>query len=308
MLLSLFAIIAGLAVLIWSADYFVEGAAATAAHFGISPFVIGLTIIGFGTSAPELLISGISAYQGAADIAVGNAIGSNFANVALILGITAIIAPIAVPDSVVKKEFPLLIGVSLITAFLLYDLHLSQIDAIILLLLFIASMTYLTLSGGEPDDNEIPDENIKKAIFQTLVGIVLLSVSSKILVWGAVTIAESLGVSQLIIGLTILAIGTSLPELAASVASAKKGHSEMALGNVIGSNLFNTLAVLAVAGLVQATDVASDVLHRDLPLMLGITIIAFLIAKFRSQFSRMSGYGLTACFVTYMLALVWISL
>lgn len=283
MMTTLFALCLGLVLLVWSADRFVEGAAATAHHLGMPPLLIGMVIVGFGTSAPEMVVSALSASQGNPDIALGNAYGSNITNIALILGLTAVISPIMVHSQVLRKELPLLIAVTALAAWQLSDGIISRFDAWILLGLFVGLMTWTIRQGlrrqprdalGVEVEQELTDHtlSLSRAVFWLVVGLVLLVVSSRMLVWGAVEIARSLGVSNLLIGLTIVAIGTSLPELAAAIMAARKGEHDIALGNVMGSNLFNTLAVVGIAGAIHPMAVGPEVLSRDLLVMAGLTL------------------------------------
>ncbi|HED32616.1 MAG TPA: calcium/sodium antiporter [Gammaproteobacteria bacterium] len=314
-------IVAGFGLLIWSADLFVTGASATARNIGISPLIIGLTVVGLGTSAPEILVSVIASYGGNPGLAVGNAIGSNITNIALVLGTTAIVVPLSVHSGILKREYPLLVLATLLTIVLLaFDNTLGRIDGLLMLITLAALMYWivhkaLQLRSSEnvaPEDedplieefdDEIPrDMPMNRAILLLIVGIVLLLVSSKLLVTGAVDIAKIFGVSDLIIGLTIVAIGTSLPELAASIVSARKGEHDIALGNVIGSNLFNTLGVLGVAGLIQPSELINDVLVRDLPVMVGLTILMFVFAFGRQsagKITRFEGMILLSIFIGY---------
>ena len=314
--LSLLAIVAGLALLVWGADRFVLGAASLARTLGVSPLVIGITVVGFGTSAPELLISTIAALEGTPQLAVGNAIGSNIANIALILGVTALIAPLAVHSKTLRHEFPLLLGVSLLTWWLLADGTLGRIDGLLLLVLLLLVMAWLVWDAlhARPDDplsQELvaeleqdlpPTMSTGRALMWFLIGLVVLVASSRMLVWGAVNIAHALGVSDLVIGLTIVALGTSLPELAASIVSARRGEADLALGNVLGSNLFNTLGVLGLPGLIHPAVLEAGVLDRDLPVMLALTVLLFAMAYgFRGpgRINRWEGGFLLACFAGY---------
>jgi len=310
---SIVAIIAGLALLVWSADRFVHGAAAIASNLGVSSLIIGITIVGFGTSAPELLISSMASLDGQPDLAVGNAIGSNIANIALILGITALIVPLNVHSQTIKREFPLLMAIMFLTWWLLSDGVLDEVNGLTLLVGLFLVMGWLIYDAlharaDDPMTQEVEEEYptdvpTGKATFWFLIGLIVLVVSSKMLVWGAINIAEMLGVSDLVIGLTIVAIGTSLPELAASIASALKNEADLAVGNVIGSNIFNTLGVLALPGLIHPSILEQDVLKRDLPIMVGLTVLLFLIAYgFRSterKINRIEGGFLLACFIGY---------
>ncbi|GFM33838.1 calcium/sodium antiporter [Desulfovibrio subterraneus] len=282
MLYAIASIIIGLVLLVWSADRFVDGAASTARHFGMPPLLIGMVIVGFGTSVPEMLVSALSAMQGNPGLALGNAYGSNIANIALILGAAALISPIIVHSQVLRRELPLLLGISAVSILLLWDGSLSRLDSAILLIMFACIMGWSIMQGMRARTDAFSKEMdvemassimpLKKSVMWLVVGLVLLILSSRMLVWGAVTIAQSLGVSDLIIGLTIVALGTSLPELASSVAAALKKEHDIALGNVLGSNLFNTLAVVGIAGSIHPLEVENAVLFRDMPIMLGLTL------------------------------------
>lgn len=313
MLYPILALLSGLVLLVWSADRFVMGAAATAKNFGMSPMLIGLTIVSFGTSAPEILVSIMAATSGAGELAIGNALGSNIANIALVLGITALIAPLPVKSGVLKKELPLLLAVTFLAGILLYDLKLTLTDSIILLI-SLAACLYLfsrfqknasTDDQISDEDEELPDLKTPIALFWLIFGLIILAGSSKMLVWGASEIAYSLGVSELVVGLTIVAIGTSLPELAASVASALKNHHDIAIGNVVGSNIFNLAAVMAVPGLVSPIGMESEVLFRDYATMLGLTIalLAFALWQKPPSISRFEGGILAAAYAAYLILL-----
>ena len=313
MLMAIGAIIAGLVLLVWSADKFVEGAAATAKHLGMPTLLIGMVIIGFGTSAPELAVSAMAASDGNPGLALGNGYGSNITNIALIVGLTAIIAPIAVHSQVIRKELPLLLVLTLIAGAQLLDGELSRIDGWVLLGVFAAVMGWSTYQGyqgkEDPQAGDTETEMIahpmplKSAIIWLVVGLVLLIVSSRILVWGAVTIAQSLGISDLIIGLTIVAIGTSLPELASALAAVKKNEHDLILGNILGSGIFNTLAVVGLAAVIEPLSVAPEVLYRDWTLMFGLTlallVMGFGLTGWRKLISRVDGALLLLVYVGY---------
>lgn len=318
MLLSLVAVICGLVLLLWSADRFIEGAAAVAGHFGMPPLLIGMVVVGFGTSAPEMVVSALSALQGNPGIALGNAYGSNIANIALILGVTALISPIAVHSRVLRKELPVLVAVTALAAWQLMDGVVSRLDAAILLSLFMALMGWTIWQGVRQKDDALSGEvanemeahamPMPRAMVWLLVGMVLLVVSSRVLVWGAVNIAQHFGVSDLVIGLTIIAIGTSLPELAASIMAARKGEHDLAVGNVIGSNLFNTLAVVGIAGAIHPMAVGPEVLQRDVLVMSVLTLSLFVIGyglRGRlGQINRLEGGILLAVYLGYNAYLV----
>lgn len=316
MLLALLAIAVGLVILVWSADRFVDGAAVTARHFNIPPLIIGMVIIGFGTSAPEMVVSALASWQGNPGIALGNAYGSNITNIALILGITALISPILVDSQVLRRTLPILTAVTLLSAWQLLDDFISRIDALILLGVFAGIMVWTVVQGqrdqrasnqdslgveitAELDTKALP---LRKAIMWTVAGLLLLIVSSRILVWGAVSIAQGLGVSDLIIGLTVIAVGTSLPELASSVIAARKGEHDMALGNILGSNMFNTLAVVGIAGVIHPMGVGHEVLTRDMAVMVGLTVSLFVIGygfKGQGRINRMEGLLLMSVYFAY---------
>ena len=285
MLLPSLAILAGLILLVWSADRFVAGASATAQHFSVPPLLVGMLIVGFGTSAPEMVVSVLAASQGTPGLALGNAWGSNIVNMGLILGITALIAPIMVRSVILRKELPILMAVTALSALLVWDGVLSRLDAAVLLLVFGTLVTWSIVEARSGGGDNLATETateleahpmpIRRALLWLGLGLLLLVGSSRLLVWGAVSIAQSLGVSDLIIGLTVVALGTSLPELASCVAAARKGEHDIALGNVLGSGLFNTLAVVGLAGVIAPMDIGGDVLTRDLPMMAGLTMLLF---------------------------------
>ncbi len=317
MSLAIAAAIFGLILLVWSADKFVEGAAATARYFGMPALLIGMVIVGFGTSAPEMVVSALASSQGNPGIALGNAYGSNITNIALILGITALISPIAVHSQVLRKELPILTIITFAAAWQLWDGNLSRMDAIVLLLVFVVLMGWTIWQGmqkktdqfGTEMDEELEQKQmpIKQAVFWLVIGLLLLILSSRVLVWGAVKIATSLGVSDLIIGLTIVAIGTSLPELASSVIAARKGEHDIALGNIIGSNLFNTLAVVGIAGSITPMAVSQELLYRDVMTMIVLTLSLFVFGYgFRGQgrINRIEGGILLSAYVAYTVYLI----
>ncbi len=300
MLLAAATILVGFIILIWSADLFVAGASSIAENMGMSPIVIGLTIVSLGTSAPEVLVSFTAALSDAGDLAIGNAIGSNIANIGLVLGITVLVAPMMVHESCMKKEMPVLLVVTFGAGILLIDDVLSTLDAWLMIGTLVLIITHMvqTQSKDEVLVEEAQEEYLAhlsplRAWLTFLLGLALLIASSRMLVWGAVEVAEALGVSELIIGLTIVAIGTSLPELAATIASALRGHTEIALGNVIGSNLFNLLAVMAIPGIVGPESLEHAVVTRDYPAMTFLTVflaIAIYVGRRRSRSKQGHSY------------------
>jgi len=310
MTLPAIALICGLALLVWSADRFVEGAAATARYAGMPPLLIGMVVIGFGTSAPEIVVSAFSAAQGNPGLALGNAYGSNIANIALILGLTALVCPITIKSGVLRKELPVLLAVTLLGSGLLLDLHLGRFDAWVLLLVFVAIMGWWIWLGMRKRNDTLEADvefelitdpmSRQAALIWLLVGMTLLVVSSKILVWGAVEIARGFGVSDLIIGLTVVSIGTSLPELASAMVAIRKGEHDLAIGNVIGSNLFNTLMVVGIAGAIHPLKISSEVLYRDCLLMGLLTLTLFLVGiGEKKQISRLGGLLLLCVYIGY---------
>lgn len=286
MLLALAAILIGLVLLVWSADRFVDGASATATHAGMPPLLIGMLIIGFGTSAPELAVSALSSLQGNPGIALGNAWGSNITNIALIIGLVALITPITAHAGLVRRELPMLLAITALAGWQVYDGSLSRLDGVVLLVVFALLLSWSVYDGLRSRTSvsaEMKDQQqsgimpLNRALIWLLVGLVLLIVSSRMLVWGSVFIARDLGVSDLIIGLTIVAIGTSLPELASSLAAIRKKEHDLALGNIIGSGLFNTLAVVGLAAVIAPLEVSSEVLTRDWVLMAALTLALLLM-------------------------------
>lgn len=281
-------VLIGFIGLVWSADKFVAGSAAMARTFGLSKLIIGLTIVAFGTSAPEVVVSLNAALRGAGDLAIGNALGSNLANIGLVLGVTALIAVLPVQSHLLKIELPLLLLVTAIAGWFLSDATLTRLEGWILLLLLplvLAVMIYCKRSHPDEIDEEIPVMTRGASIGWFIIGLIVLIASSDLLVRGASELALGFGVSPLIIGLTVVAVGTSLPELAASVISAIKGHYDIAIGNVIGSNLFNLLAVMAIPGIVAPLHMEQAVFSRDFFAMAGLTLL-LAIALYISFFTR----------------------
>lgn len=312
MLLNIIALLVGLIALVISADKFVVGAASIARKLGISPFLIGLTIVGLGTSAPEILVSAIASWQGNTGLAVGNALGSNIANIGLILGCTALISPLAFKSDLLKRELPILMAVSLVCFVLALD-GLSLIDGILMLFMLAAFLLWLINSAKNEKNNSVADpleqdfinempEDVSgaKARLFFCLGLVGLLVSSKLLVWAAVNIAESFGVSDLVIGLTIVALGTSLPELAASISSVLKKEDDLAVGNIIGSNMYNLLAVYSLPGIIAPGPVAESVIYRDFPVLLIFTAALFLFGFAKSgKINRWAGGCLVLAYLVY---------
>ncbi|MGB0847455.1 MAG: calcium/sodium antiporter [Thiolinea sp.] len=318
MLLYLAAVAAGLLILAWSSDKFVDGASCLARITGIPPLVIGMVIIGFGTSAPEMLVSVSAAMNGTPGLALGNAIGSNIANIALILGLTAMIVVLPVHSTVVRREIPLILLAGIFSWVLIRDGSITQFDGILLILTLFVLLGWMTYAANKQHDPVFVEEvnkdtdtktvSVKHSLFWTFLGLLLLVASSRLLVWGATGIAIRFGVSDLVIGLTIVAIGTSLPELAASVTSARKGEVSLAVGNIIGSNLFNNLGVMGLAAIIAPFTPPEAVLARDLPIMLVLTLLIVVFTftpPKRNIISRWEAIVLLSIFAAYQLLLYY---
>lgn len=317
MLLGCAAVLAGLVLLVWSSDMFVDGAAALAAHFGLSAFIIGMVIVGFGTSLPEMLISVQSALEGSPGIALGNAYGSNIANIGLILGITALVCPVAVPRALFRKDLPLLFAVTLLAALYVSNGSITRMEALCMLALFAAIMFWTIRKGllgreiflTREHEQVVPrDMPLGRAWLRICAGLIILLASARMLIWGAVVTARFFGVSDLIIGLTIVAIGTSLPELASSLAAVRKQKHDIALGNVLGSNLFNTLAVVGLAGSIHPMRVPPEVLTRDVAVMTVLTLALFVFGfnyGRGGRISRPAGALLLTAYTAYTGYLIW---
>lgn len=285
MLIEVFIFIVGLACLSWSADRFVYGASALAKNIGVSPMIIGLTIVAMGSSAPEIVVSATASYAGNVNTAVGNALGSNITNIALVLALTALFKPLSVTSSTLRREMPVLLGVTLLAVYFLSDGYLTKIEGISLIILFFAvigGLTWMSMNVDKDDilqketEEELPsDVKTSSALMWVAVGLIMLPLSAHFMVESAVVIARFLGMSDLVIGLTIIALGTSLPELAASIAGVLKGEDDLALGNIIGSNIFNLLAVLAMPGLIAPGAIDPNAASRDMYAMLAVTIMLF---------------------------------
>ena len=317
MLQALIQITGGFILLVWGADRLVAGAAAAARNIGISPLVVGLTIIGFGTSAPELVVSAIAAAQGSPALAVGNAIGSNITNIGLVLGLTAIVYPLRVESSILKREFPVLMLIMVIVSWLMYDGLLSRVDGVLLLVgLFamLGAMVFIGIKRSDSDplvkefEAEIPsDMPTSTALFWLVIGLIVLPISSSVLVDGSISIARILGVSDAVIGLTIVALGTSLPELAAALSAAVKHEDEIAIGNVIGSNMFNLLGVLGIAATINPVSINYDLIHRDSLAMYVFTLLLFMLAwgiRGPGRIRRRAGVLLLAMYLFYQAVVI----
>jgi cation:H+ antiporter len=314
MIIPVLAVVFGLVLLVWSADRFVDGAASMACRLGMPSLLIGMVIVGFGPSAPEMVVSALAASQGPPGIALGNAFGSNITNIALILGLTALIRPVAVHSRVLRTELPILSAVTALTAWQLMDDDVSRRDAVVLLAVFGVLMAWTVWQGMRRKSDALGLEMerelrcpmpLPRSMIWLAVGLGLLVASSRLLVWGAVELARGFGVSNMIIGLTIVAIGTSLPELASSIIAARKGEDDIALGNILGSNLFNTLAVVGIAGAISPLRVGPEVFPRDILVMGGLTFSLFIMGygfrvPGRGRINRVEGAFLLACYIGYV--------
>lgn len=318
LILPLIVLFVGLALLVWSSDIFIEGAASTAIHMNISPLIIGVVVLGFGTSAPEILVAILASIDDSPGLAIGNVVGSNIANIGLVLGVTAIISPVVIKSSLLKREFPILLAISLVGILLMLDQDLDFTDGIILLALLLIVMTWMIRANKNINPNDplaektieeledLPKLSNQKALSFLILGLVILMISAKMMVWGAVEIAHFFHVPEMIIGLTIVAIGTSLPELAAAITAAKKGEADLMIGNILGSNLFNLLAVMSMPALIAPSVIDNATLLLDYPIMLALTLAMLLVAlprKGKAVITKTEGYILLISFIGYMLLL-----
>ena len=312
MLLNIVEVFGGLVLLLWGADRFVHGAAATARNFGVAPLLIGLTVVAFATSAPEILVSIVAALRGEPDLAFGNAIGSNIANIGLVLGFTAIIRPIELRSASLRREMPALLAVSLLTVSLFLDTTLSRIDGLVMLTGLVIVMIWLARLGmrsaatdpmAEDYEAEIPQHvSMKAALFWLVIGLATLLIGAELLVDGAIEVARVLGVSEVVIGVTLVAIGTSMPELAVSLVSALKGEYGLAIGNIVGSNIFNLLAVIGIAATIEPSAVAPSVLSLHIFVMVAFTLVLFAMTydyDGKNDLSRLEGIALLTFYIAY---------
>jgi cation:H+ antiporter len=319
MLIQILILLLSLIILVWSADKFVFGASALARNLGISPMIIGLTIVAMGSSAPEMMIAATASLQGNPDTAIGNAIGSNITNIALVLGLTALFNPLTVSSSTIKREIPLILIITAIATYMLANSNFSFNEGLILIIgfvLYIATLLFVTLKRSK--ENPIDDKMVieaeqepdgvstKHSVIWLIVGMILLPLSASFLVDSSIFIAKAFGISDLVIGLTVIAIGTSLPELAASIMSIIKKEDDLALGNIIGSNIFNILAVLSLAGLISPGNIDNAAAVRDAPFMLATTFLLFILCFSRGgkfRITRAKGLLLLAVFIGYQVLL-----
>ena len=318
MILSIVAFISGLLILFWSAEKLIQSSVLTAQYYNIPAFLIGMLIIGFGTSAPELMVSVIAAAQGNPGIALGNAYGSNITNTALIVGIAALLRPLNVQASILKRELPILMGVMFLTAGLLLDFQISRIESMLLIVLF-AILIALNIRYSMKQHNSTYNEkvlsasllheqfSIQAAILWMVSGLILLLISSRILLWGVINIAHFLGVSEFIIGLTVVAFSTSLPELAAAIIAVRKNEHDLLLGNIIGSNLFNTLAVVGLAGIIAPVAIEPVIFYRDIVIMNALTVFLFLSCFSKHRPRRIDRYKGAILLSTYLIYVLYLT-
>lgn len=316
LILPAIVLVIGLVLLVKSSDYFIEGAASTAVHLNIAPLIIGVVVLGFGTSMPEIIVSILASLDDSPGLAIGNVVGSNIANIGLVLGFAALIAPIVVKSSILKRELPLLLVISSAGILLIIDGDLDRTDGVLLLATLIGVMFWMIKANSTPaakadpmeseieqELEEVPELTLKQSIIYLILGLIVLIVSAKMMVWGAVEIAHLFGVSEMIIGLTIVAVGTSLPELAAAVAAARKNEADLMIGNILGSNLFNLLAVMSMPALIAPGKVDDTVLLLDYPIMLLLTLAMLLVAlprKGAAEITRFEGAILLGSYIAYL--------
>jgi len=316
--IALLQLAAGFVLLMWAADRLVAGASALARNFGVSTLVVGLTIVGFGTSAPEMIVSAMASLRGNPSLAIGNALGSNIANIGLILGLTALIYPLRVESTIIRREVPILAAIMLLTLWLMWDLVFARFDGAVLLAglaLLITAMVVMGIRSGGTDPmsaalaEEVPERMpMRWAVSWTLVGLVLLPLSAQVLVKGAVSLAMIAGVSEAVVGLTVVALGTSLPELAAAAASAYKREDDLVIGNILGSNMFNLLGVLGIAATIQPMAIEAILLHRDMLAMFAISLLLLVLAWRRGRhglIGRPAAAVLFAAYIGYQTLVVW---
>ncbi|NLM16344.1 MAG: calcium/sodium antiporter [Candidatus Riflebacteria bacterium] len=325
-------VVVGIVILVWGADKFVTASSAFAKHFNVPSLLVGMIIVGFGTSAPEFIVSAMGALNGQPGICIGNAFGSNIANIALILGVTAMISPVSVNWSILKFELPVLTLATVFVAFLIRDGNLSRLDALLMLIVFFAIIGYqiktalkekkLADEAVKTDDASLASEHTEseegetsqsqvemslgKSVFWIFAGLLLLMVSARMLVSGATDIAKIFGISDLVIGLTVVALGTSLPELASSVVAARKKEDDIAVGNIVGSSIFNLLAVVGFAGMIAPFKAEKIVLTRDVPAMLIVTLALFLSYFTKGEQKRISRLGGSLLLLSYIAYTVYL--
>ncbi|ATA20501.1 cation:H+ antiporter [Gibbsiella quercinecans] len=316
MFLAIALLIVGLFLLVYGADRLVYGAAVISRSLGVPPLIIGMTIVGIGTSLPELIVSVTAALNGQIDMAVGNVLGSNITNILLILGVAALIHPLSVQSEILRRELPLMLAVTVLCGFVLMNNTLSRLDGLLLLAAaagFILLMLKIARRAQQQGNDSLTVEQLAElpqdssstvAILWLVLAFIILPLSSKMIVDNATVIAHYFGLSELVVGLTIIAVGTSLPELATSIAGALKGEDDMAIGNIIGSNIFNTVIVLGVPALLSPGSVDPAAFHRDYWVMLAVSIIfsALCIGR-KHRIGHLAGALLLCGFIAYLAVL-----
>jgi cation:H+ antiporter len=313
MLVNSLEVIGGLVLLIWGADRFVHGASAGARTMGVPPLMIGLTIVAFATSAPEILVSIVAALRGEPGLAFGNAIGSNIVNIGLVLGCTALLKPIQLRSATLRREMPALLAVSLLTVSLFLDTYLSRVDGLVMLTGLVIVMIWLARLGLRSSANdplvedfeaEIPQHvSMPSATLWFAIGLFTLLIGANLLVDGSIEVARALGVSEVVIGVTLVALGTSLPELAVSIISVMKNEHGLAIGNIVGSNIFNLLAVIGIAAAIEPAALAPSVLSLHMFVMVAFTLVLFAMTydyDGKSELSRLEGFALCSAYVAYV--------
>ncbi len=307
-------VLVGFFLLMWSADLLVDNASELAINIGMSNFLVGIIVVGFGTSAPELFVSAMASLDGKGNLALGNALGSNITNIGMVLGCAALVRALPVDRSTATRDIPIVLLTGIVAIALILDGLLSFIDGTILLAVLIGYLIWSSKSQKPADietstDDSSIDERKSTAVYAawTTFSIVVLMTASEILVTGASAIAEYFGVGELIIGLTVVAIGTSLPELAAAIAAARKGVHDMIIGNIIGSNVFNILGVLGLTGFIRATEIDTNALWRDFPVMFAFTLVMFVFAMTKGRFSRVQGGIMLGGYLAYIGYLISVS-
>lgn len=311
------AVAVGAVGLVYGADRFVGGASSLAQNLRISPLIIGLTIVSMGTSLPELLVTVTASWTGHPDMAVGNVLGSNISNICLILGLTALVRPMKVHLSLLRREYPILVLVTGMVWLLAFNGQISRLDGVLLtlgLVLFLLGAvkiaqheTRAQILSIDEASSQIPGLSFRASVIQLLAGMLLLLIGSRLLIWGGVGFAQLFGVDELVIGLTLVAIGTSLPELATTLAGTMKKQDDIAVGNVIGSNIFNTLGILGIPAMIGPLPVAAGALHRDFPVMTLATLALWPICKAwhgrKGRVNRWEGLALLSGYLIYIFVL-----
>ena len=312
MLIQSIYFVVGLAGLLVGAEWLVRGAASIATAAGVRPLVIGLTIVALGTSSPELAVSVLAALQGRSDVAIGNIVGSNIANLGLILGVTAVIKPLAMQQTVVVREIPIMIAAALIASIMAYDGSISRLDGSLLLLCFVTyTIAMLRTARGLPEiplEVAVPTAEDRPPLIRhigfVVIGLIALVIGGRLLVNAAVATATAMGVSDMVIGLTVVAIGTSLPEMATSVMAALRGHADLAVGNVIGSNILNIFAILGATAVIHPMGARAAIFNLEIPMMVAFSVALLPLASRGMKLVRWEGAALLMAYAAFLAILV----